>query len=91
MQNESSEFSLLSSSYFLPELVKQPGKAYQRLVAISSISDILHGTFDRLNQEDSDSIRIDSFIVAHYKYSNLCPQKEQYIKSEIQFSDKKKM
>lgn len=70
--------------------MEQPGKAYKRLVAISSLSDILHSTFDRLNQGDSDAIRIDSFIVAHYKYSDLCPQKEQYIKSEIQFSDKKK-
>lgn len=83
MQNESSE-SHSKPTLFLPVPVEQPGKAYKRLVAISSLSDIV-GIFERLNQWDSDAIRSNIYMIVHHRYSDLCPQEEQCIKERHKF------
>lgn len=81
MQNESSEFHS-KPTLFLPVPVEQSGKTYKRLVAISSLSDIV-GIFERLNQWDSDAIRSNIYVIVHH--SNLCPQEEQCTKESHKF------
>lgn len=61
-------------------LVEQPGKVDGRLVAVSSLSDIFQGTFERLNLWASDAIRSNTCLVAHNRYGGLGPQKEQCTK-----------
>ena len=68
-------------------LVEQPGKVGGRLVAVSSLSDIFQGTFERLNQWASDAIRSNiCLLVAHNRYGDLGPQKEQCIKKSQKIS-----
>lgn len=61
-------------------LVDQPGKAGGRLAAVSSLSDIFQGTFERLNPWASDAIRSNICLMAHNRYGDLGPQKEQRTK-----------